>query len=56
MEPTGKLSAEDEALYRSDDGAWEEELRSIAIGLQTLARRERSNVDAQHLLYVEDEL
>mmetsp|Transcript_9372 Transcript_9372/g.15285 ORF Transcript_9372/g.15285 Transcript_9372/m.15285 type:complete len:237 (+) Transcript_9372:179-889(+) len=34
---TGTVSAEDAALYKSDDGAWEKELRLIWDGLKNLA-------------------
>lgn len=34
----GKVTAEDAALYKSDDGAWEKELRSVWDELQNQAR------------------
>ena len=43
---TGTVSAEDAALYKSDDGAWEKELRLIWDGLKNLAK-EGDNVKAK---------
>eukprot|EP00581_Thalassiosira_minuscula_P027909 CAMPEP_0183756822 /NCGR_PEP_ID=MMETSP0739-20130205/5302_1 /TAXON_ID=385413 /ORGANISM="Thalassiosira miniscula, Strain CCMP1093" /LENGTH=194 /DNA_ID=CAMNT_0025994101 /DNA_START=178 /DNA_END=762 /DNA_ORIENTATION=+ len=37
---SGKLTADDAAIFKSNDGAWENELRTIWDGLQSLARLE----------------